>query len=106
MLIDKREEIKVGDQLLIIDLSLGEGQELRAEVIEIRRILGRPTYLVETGSGDRKLVGAHQIRSDGFEQVVSPNTLLVFEPGEQHAVRALDNLVFVGFLHGAPGAQK
>jgi hypothetical protein len=29
----------------------------------------------------------------------------VFEPGEQHTVRALDNLVFVGFLHGAPGAQ-
>ncbi len=43
---------------------------------------------------------------DGVEQVVGSNTLLVFEPGEQHAIRALDNLVFVGFLHGAPGAQK
>jgi quercetin dioxygenase-like cupin family protein len=43
---------------------------------------------------------------DDVEQVVGPNTLLVFEPGEQHTVRALDNLVFVGFLHGAPGAQK
>jgi quercetin dioxygenase-like cupin family protein len=43
---------------------------------------------------------------DGVEQVVGPNTLLVFEPGEQHAVRALENLVFIGFLHGAPGAQK
>ena len=43
---------------------------------------------------------------NGVEQTVGPNTLLVFEPGEQHAVRALDNLVFVGFLHGAPGAQK
>jgi hypothetical protein len=36
---------------------------------------------------------------------VGSNTLLVFEPGEQHSVHALDNLVFLGFLHGAPGAQ-
>jgi quercetin dioxygenase-like cupin family protein len=43
---------------------------------------------------------------DGVEQVVGSNTLLVFEPSEQHAIRALDHLVFVGFLHGAPGAQK
>ena len=42
---------------------------------------------------------------NGVEQVVGPETLLVFEPGEQHAVRALDQLVFVGFLHGAPGAN-
>jgi quercetin dioxygenase-like cupin family protein len=42
---------------------------------------------------------------DGIERVVGANTLLVFEPGEQHTVRALDNLVFIGFLHGAPGAQ-
>lgn len=43
---------------------------------------------------------------DGVEQVVGPDTLLVFEPGEQHTVRAVENLVFVGFLHGAPGAQQ
>jgi quercetin dioxygenase-like cupin family protein len=42
---------------------------------------------------------------DGVEREAGGNTLLVFEPGEQHTVRALDNLVFVGFLHGAPGAQ-
>ena len=62
LLIDTREEIREGDQILIIDLSLGESRELPARVIEIRRILGKPTYLVETGAGDRKLVGAHQIR--------------------------------------------
>ena len=61
-LIDKKEEIGVGDQLLILDHSLGEIREHPAEVIEIRRILGKPTYLVETGSGERKLVGGHQIR--------------------------------------------
>jgi quercetin dioxygenase-like cupin family protein len=43
---------------------------------------------------------------DGVERVVGSNSMLVFEPGEQHSVRALEKLVFVGFLHGAPGAQK
>jgi quercetin dioxygenase-like cupin family protein len=41
---------------------------------------------------------------DGVEQTVGPNTLLVFDPAEQHFIRALDELVFVGFLHGAPSA--
>lgn len=57
----KEEEIRVGDQILIIDLSLGENRELLSEVIDIRQILGRPAYLVETESGDRRLVGDHQI---------------------------------------------
>ena len=40
---------------------------------------------------------------DGIEQTVGPNTLLIFDPGENHVVRALDKLVFVGFLHEVPG---
>ncbi|HKZ87426.1 MAG TPA: hypothetical protein VJ793_27690 [Anaerolineae bacterium] len=37
---------------------------------------------------------------------IGSNTLLIFEPGEKHTVRAADEeLVFVGFLHGAPGAR-
>lgn len=59
--IDESEEIRVGDQILIIDLSLGENREVLSEVIDIRLILGRPTYLVETESGDRRLVGDHHI---------------------------------------------
>ena len=43
---------------------------------------------------------------DGVEHTCGPNTLLVFDAGEQHAIRAVEDLVFVGFLHGAPGAQK
>jgi quercetin dioxygenase-like cupin family protein len=43
---------------------------------------------------------------DGEEREVGPHTLLLFDPGEQHSVRATDELVFVGFLHGAPGAQR
>lgn len=39
---------------------------------------------------------------DGIEQICGSNTLLVFDAGEQHAIRAVDELVFVGFLHGVP----
>ena len=42
---------------------------------------------------------------DGIEQTVDPNTLLVFDPGESHMVHAVEELVFIGFLYGAPGAQ-
>lgn len=41
---------------------------------------------------------------DGKEEQFGPNALLIFDPGELHTVRALDEeLVFVGFLHGVPG---
>ena len=43
---------------------------------------------------------------DGVEHTCGPNTLLVFDAGEQHAIRAVDELIFVGSLHGAPLAQK
>jgi hypothetical protein len=67
MLIDKnQEEIRVGDRILIIDLSLGENRELLSEVVDVRRILGKPAYLVETESGERKLVGDHQILRPSF----------------------------------------
>ena len=43
---------------------------------------------------------------DGKDQQFGPNALLIFDPGELHTVRALDEeLVFVGFLHGAPGTR-
>ncbi len=41
---------------------------------------------------------------DGIEHTCGPNTLLVFNAGEQHAIRAVDELAFVGFLHGVPSA--
>ncbi len=42
---------------------------------------------------------------DGREEEFGPMSLLVFEPGEGHTVRARDQaLIFVGFLHGAPAA--
>lgn len=43
---------------------------------------------------------------DELEQRFGPGSLLIFEPGEVHAIRAQDEeLVFVAFLHGAPAAQ-
>jgi quercetin dioxygenase-like cupin family protein len=44
--------------------------------------------------------------SDGVEHICGPDSLLVFDAAEQHAIRATQELVFVGFLHGAPLAQK
>jgi quercetin dioxygenase-like cupin family protein len=43
---------------------------------------------------------------DGQEQQVGPNTLLIFDPNENHLVQAGDEeLVFVGFLQGVPGTR-
>ena len=44
--------------------------------------------------------------SDDVEHPYGPGSLLIFEPGEVHAIRAQDEeLVFVALLHGAPAAQ-
>jgi quercetin dioxygenase-like cupin family protein len=44
--------------------------------------------------------------ADGKEQKCGPNTLLVFDPAENHSVRALDeDLVFIGILHGIPSTR-
>ena len=40
--------------------------------------------------------------SDGVEHTYGPNMLLVFDPGENHSIRALEDLVFIGILHGVP----
>jgi len=39
---------------------------------------------------------------DGVQHTCEPNTLLVFDAGESHTIRAVDELVFVGFLHEVP----
>jgi quercetin dioxygenase-like cupin family protein len=42
---------------------------------------------------------------DGIEQTVEPGQLIVFEPAEQHTIHAIDDLVFVGCLHGVPASK-
>jgi len=61
---------------------------------------GSPFYIV--------VLQGHGVFSggDGKEQSVGPNALLVFDPAENHAIRALDeSLVFVGFLQGIPSTR-
>jgi hypothetical protein len=61
--IGKIEEILVGDRVFLVDKTLsGEARKISAEVIEIRHILGKQTYVIETEKGNRKVVGASQIR--------------------------------------------
>ena len=70
------------------------------QVIREHRAASSPFYAVVV-KGRGIFVGA-----DGQEQQVGPNALLVFEPGEDHEVRAMDEeFVFVGFLHGASGTR-
>ena len=62
VMIANREEIAVGDQVWVIDSIFAQGNgTILAEVVEIRRVLGKLTYLIETEKGDRKLLGANQI---------------------------------------------
>ena len=70
------------------------------QVIREHRAGGSPFYaVVVKGSGI--FVGPN-----GQEHRAVPNTLLIFEPGEAHEVRALEEeFVFVGFLHGVPGTR-
>jgi quercetin dioxygenase-like cupin family protein len=59
-----------------------------------------PVYIVVL-SGHGLFAGA-----DGQEQRFGPNALLIFDPGENHSIRAVDeDLVFVAFLHGASSWQ-
>jgi hypothetical protein len=62
VMIANREEIAVGDQVWVIDSIFAQGNgTILAEVVKIRRVLGKLTYLIETEKGDRKLLGANQI---------------------------------------------
>ena len=79
----------------VLRFSLKPGQ-----AIEEHRAPNSPFYVV--------VLEGHGIFTgkDGAEIQVGPNALLIFEPGETHSVRALDEeLVFVGFLHGVAGAR-
>jgi quercetin dioxygenase-like cupin family protein len=76
----------------ILRFTLRPGQSVREH-----RALHSPVYLVVL-KGHGLYAG-----SDGREQSFGPNTLLIFEAGENHSVRAVDgDVVFVAFLHGAP----
>jgi len=61
-IIGNMEEIVVGDRVVLMESAFsGETREISAGVIEIRHILGKQTYVIETEKGKRKVVGASQI---------------------------------------------
>ncbi len=71
------------------------------QIVREHQVPHSPVYIVVL-SGHGMFAGP-----DGKEQMLGPNALIVFEAGENHAIRALDeDLVFVVFLHGAPGAYS
>lgn len=79
----------------ILRFALKPGQSVREHMAPHSPV----TVVVLKGSG--LFSGA-----DNQEQRFGPGTLLVFDAGEIHAMRAEDQeLVFVAFLHGAPAAQ-
>jgi quercetin dioxygenase-like cupin family protein len=89
------EDVHVDRKGRAILLTLQPEQTIRAHNVP------SSPFFVLVLSGQGVFTGA-----EGLEQAVDSNTLLVFEPGAQHSVRAFTNLVFIGFLHGAPGAQE
>jgi quercetin dioxygenase-like cupin family protein len=57
---------------------------------------GSPVYIVVL-KGQGLFAGG-----DGQEQPFGTNALLIFDPGENHSIRALnEELVFIAILHGA-----
>jgi hypothetical protein len=61
-MIANREEIAVGDRVWVIDPILTrESGATSAEVLEIRRLLGGQTYLIEIEMREHRLVVANQI---------------------------------------------
>ena len=89
------EPLFVDKRSRILRVALKPGQSVREHVAPHSPV----TVVVLQGIG--LFSGA-----DNQEQRFGPGTLLVFDAGEVHAMRADDEkLVFVAVLHGAPAAQ-
>ncbi len=90
------EPLHVDQNGRVILFSLQPGQSIREH-----NAPSSPFYAVIL-SGHGKFSGG-----DGVEHTLGPNTLLVFDPGENHSISAQgESLVFIGFLHGAPDWQQ
>ena len=86
------EPLLVNETGRILRFTLHPGQSVKEHMAP-----SSPVYLIVL-QGHGLFAGA-----SGVEQKFGPHTLLTFEPGEHHQVRALDEvLVFVAVLHEAP----
>ena len=79
----------------VLRFALRRGQAVREHMAP-----HSPVYIVIL-AGQGMFAGA-----EGKEELFGPHTLVMFDAGEEHSIRALeDDLVFIAFLHGAPGYQ-
>lgn len=75
----------------VIRFTLKPGQSIKGH-----HVPDSPFYVVVL-KGHGRFAGR-----EGVEQRFGPDDLLLFDPGEEHSIVAEDEeLVFVGFLHGA-----
>lgn len=90
------QPLLVGKEGRILRWMLKPGQSVREH-----RVPGSPFYVIV-------LKGRGMFSANGEpEQEFGPHTLLMFEPNEVHAVRALDEaLIFVSFLQGVVSLQQ
>lgn len=86
------QPILVDEESRILRFMLKPGQSIKEH-----RVPHSPFYVVVL-KGKGAFAGG-----DDKEQIYGPNDLLIFDAGENHSVRALDEeLIFVGFLQGVP----
>jgi len=55
-------QFAIGDEVILMEKTMsGETHDTTGKIIDVREILGKVTYVVETNNGTRKVVGARQI---------------------------------------------
>lgn len=60
------DEIAIGDQVILMEKSFSnDAQKVTAKVVDIREILGKKTFVIETITGNLKVVGPKQISRAG-----------------------------------------
>ncbi len=89
------EPLHVDAEKRILRFALRPRQQVREHVAP-----NSPVHIVVL-KGQGVFTGA-----DGVEHQHGEGTLLIFDSGEKHSIRALEeDLVFMVILHGAPGAK-
>lgn len=59
-------EFAIGDEVILMEKTMsGETHDTTGRIIDVREMLGKVTYVVETSNGNRKVVGAKQIIKAG-----------------------------------------
>ena len=90
------EPLYVSEEARVLRFALRPGQVVREHNAP------HSPVLVVVLQGQGMFAGA-----DGVERQFGPNSLVIFNAGENHAIRALsEDLVFMAFLREAPDAKS